>query len=42
MAEKLTDGVFMDEELDGNPYLEKFYEYMAKKIPGVNPYALPL
>lgn len=32
----------MDEELDGNPHLEKFYEHMSKKLPGPNPHAFPL
>ena len=32
----------MTEELEGNPHLENFYEYMNKKIPGVNPHGFPL
>lgn len=32
----------MDEELQNNPYLEKFYEHMEKKVPGPNPYSHPL
>lgn len=32
----------MDEELSENPYLEKFYEYLEKKLDGPNPYSFPL
>ena len=32
----------MDEELNGNPHLENFYDHMNKKLPGINPHAFPL
>lgn len=41
LASNLANGFFIGEELE-NPYLEKFYDCMARKPDAPNPYALKL
>jgi deoxyadenosine/deoxycytidine kinase len=41
LADEYTSGIYMKEELE-NPYLEKFYEHMAKKESGANPHSFNL